>query len=118
MSETDEMAVKLTRPVDFKILDALSDGRRDLGANIAIRIDEGRGYVNTRLPDLKGDRLVERVGPADNTGLYQISERGVAALVLRDSYDDGPEWEQAIDDLAEDVEIVGPEILVDGEPLE
>lgn len=118
MSKSDDQAVKLKRPTDFEILGCLSDGRREMAVNVAARLGKNRGYINTRLPQLADYRLVEAIGPAENTGLYQITERGVAALVLRDSYDDGPEWEQAVDDLAEDVEIVGPEILVDGEPLE
>ena len=32
--------IRLTQPTDFLILDALSDGKRDVASNIAKRIDK------------------------------------------------------------------------------
>ena len=78
--------MRLVQPTDFEILDALSDGRRNTAANIAHLIDRNRGYINTRLPILADYRLVSRVGPAPNSGLYEITARGRAALQHRDQY--------------------------------
>ena len=78
--------MKLTRPTDFEILDALSEGRRNVAANIAIEIDKERGYVNTRLPVLADYQLVKKVGPTSNSGLYEITRRGLAVLHLNEEY--------------------------------
>jgi len=78
--------MRLVQPTDFEILDALSDGRRNTAANIAHLIDRNRSYINTRLPILADYTLIERVGPAPNSGLYVICPRGRAALQHRDQY--------------------------------
>lgn len=80
--------MRLVQPTDFDILDALSDGRRNTAANIAHLIDRNRSYINTRLPILADYGLIERVGPAPNSGLYVICSRGRAALQHRDQYGD------------------------------
>jgi len=80
--------MRLTSPTDFDILDALSDGRRNNAVNIAHELDRNRSYINTRLPVLADYGLVERVGPAPNSGLYAITERGQAVLEHRETYDD------------------------------
>ena len=115
MSETVTEIVKLKRPVDFEILEAFSDGERDVGVNIAQRLDRNRGYINTRLPQLEDYGLLQRVGPAERSGLYQITVRGVAALSIRDEYDTGPEFEDRIDERAVDIEIVRPQIVDESE---
>ena len=43
-------------------------------------------HVNTRLPHLADRGLVENVGPAEWSGLYELTERGEAALYYRDVY--------------------------------
>ncbi|MFB6305003.1 MAG: winged helix-turn-helix transcriptional regulator [Haloferacaceae archaeon] len=80
--------MKLSRPTDFDILEALSDGKRNTAANLAHEIDKNRSYINTRLPVLDDYGLITRVGPAPNSGLYEIAERGLAALEHRDAYGD------------------------------
>jgi hypothetical protein len=45
-------------------------------------------YINTRLPILADYRLISRVGPAPNSGLYEISDRGLAALDNREAYNE------------------------------
>jgi predicted transcriptional regulator len=62
--------MRLVQPTDFDILTALSDGKRKTAANIAQLIEKNRGYINTRLPILADYGLIERVGPAPNSGLY------------------------------------------------
>jgi len=78
--------MRLVQPTDFEILHALSDGRRNTAANIAHMLEKNRGYVNTRLPVLADYRLLSRVGPAPNSGLYEITNRGRAALDNREVY--------------------------------
>jgi len=72
--------VRLVDPTDFQILEALSDGRRNIAANIAIELDKDRAYVNTRLPELEDYGLIERIGPAQNSGLYEITDEGRETL--------------------------------------
>lgn len=80
--------MRLARPTDFEILEALADGKRNNAVNIAEILDKNRAYINTRLPILADYDLVERVGPAPNSGLYVITERGRCAYEHRDAYDD------------------------------
>lgn len=111
MRNADNGVVKLKQPIDFRVLEAMSDGRRDKGANIAIRIDEDRMYVNNRLNDLAEYGLFEKIGPAENTGLYQITPKGVAAMELEDGYERGRKWEEAVEACAQRVEIRDPETV-------
>lgn len=83
--------MKLAVPTDFEILHALSDGRRNNAVNLAHELDKNRSYVNTRLPILMDYGLLERVGPAPNSGLYEITAKGETVLELRDVYEEDPE---------------------------
>lgn len=83
--------MKLAVPTDFEILDALSDGKRNNAVNLSHDLDKNRAYINTRLPVLADYGLVERVGPAPNSGLYEITEKGQVALEHRDAYERGEE---------------------------
>ena len=97
-NEVDYQKMKLVEPTDFEVLDALSDGKRNTAANVAAILDRNRSYINTRLPVLADYGLVKRVGPAPNSGLYAITERGKAALKHRDSYqDDDADFEARLD---------------------
>jgi DNA-binding MarR family transcriptional regulator len=78
--------MKLTQPTDFDILSVLSDGKRNNAVNIAEILDQERSYMNTRLPVLEDYGLIESVGPAENSGLYVITERGQQALQYQDKY--------------------------------
>ncbi|WP_369333268.1 MULTISPECIES: ArsR family transcriptional regulator [unclassified Halorubrum] len=73
------MRTRLVHPTDFQILEALSDGRRDTAVNLVMIQDKNRDYINTRLPILADEGLIHRIGPADSSGLYQITPRGVVA---------------------------------------
>lgn len=88
--------MKLASPTDFDILESLSDGKRNTAANIAIEIDRDRAYINTRLPLLEDQGLVARIGPAPNSGLYEITSRGQAALKHRSAYQDGSQDFEAL----------------------
>ena len=78
--------MRLTVPTDFDILDALADGQRNNAANLAYVLDRNRPYLNTRLPHLADYGLLDRVGPASNSGLYVITERGRVAAENREAY--------------------------------
>lgn len=78
--------MKLAVPTDFEILDALSDGKRNTAANLSYILDKDRSYINTRLPVLADYGLVDRIGPAPNSGLYEVTEKGVAAVELQEQY--------------------------------
>jgi predicted transcriptional regulator len=80
--------MKLTQPTDFEILEMLDDHGRNVAANLAIHLDRDRAYLNTRLPYLLDYGLVEKIGPSDKSGLYEITDHGRAALECREQYDD------------------------------
>ena len=92
--------MRLTQPTDFDILVALDEHGRNIAANLALHIDRDRAYLNTRLPHLSDHGLVRKVGPATNSGLYELTERGRAAIVYRDSYEEfGPDrFETVVND--------------------
>lgn len=96
---TCEGAMKLAVPTDFEILEALSDGKRNTAANLSYILDKDRSYINTRLPVLADYELVERIGPAPNSGLYEITEKGIAAVDLQDRYrEEGVDFDALLDD--------------------
>jgi len=80
--------MRLTVPTDFEILQILSNGRRNNAINIAAHLDKNRSYINTRLPVLTDYGLLNRVGPAVNSGLYEITEKGRIAARHRAEYED------------------------------
>ena len=90
--------MKLVQPTDFDVLSVLADGRRNTAANIAHHIDKNRAYINTRLPILADYGLIERVGPAPNSGLYEITARGEAAVEYREVYGEVDDFAVVIDD--------------------
>ncbi|WP_331232735.1 hypothetical protein [Natronorarus salvus] len=100
----DDASGMLLRDVDFDILEELSDGRRNVGANIAGLTDWERSYVNQRLPHLADYRLVRRIGPSEKSGLYEITPRGLAVLELKDVHDHrSPEFEDVVDERADEL---------------
>ncbi|MFB6120428.1 MAG: ArsR family transcriptional regulator [Halobacteriaceae archaeon] len=90
--------MRLVVPTDFEILEALAEGGRNNAANLAYELDRDRSYINTRLPILADYDLVERIGPAPNSGLYEITARGERAVEHRDVY---PEDESEFEALLE-----------------
>lgn len=71
---------------DFKILEVLASGKRNVAANVALEIDADRGYINNRFGYLLSEDLVERVGPKERSGLYEITTKGQVAVKHRDTY--------------------------------
>jgi hypothetical protein len=90
--------VKLTE-TDFLILERLHEGR-NLAANIALEIDRARNYVNQRMPYLLDYDLVEKVGPMEGSGLYELTERGRLAYEHRSKYhDESVDFDDFLDEL-------------------
>lgn len=91
--------MKLVHPTDFEILDSLSDGKRNTAANLAIEIDRDRAYINSRLPILADYDLVDQVGPAERSGLYEITDKGAVAAEHPDPYlDDDVDFEDFLEE--------------------
>ena len=85
---------------DFKILESLADGERNIAANIALEIDANRGYINNRFSYLLSNDLVQRVGPKEQSGLYQITEKGEVAIEHKQRYlnDEVDDFESFVED--------------------
>jgi predicted transcriptional regulator len=96
---TTDPPVKLQRPTDFLILEYLQKNGRNVASNISIEIDKSRSHVNVRLPMLEDYGLVDKIGPAERSGLYEITPLGEAAIKLQDRYDDEDvDFEDLIED--------------------
>lgn len=91
----------ILRPADFSILDKLTEGR-NVAANISEEIDVSRPYTTERLAQMADYGLVRRIGPNENVGLYEITDRGYAALAHREEYGEVEDFEQLIDAALED----------------
>ena len=95
--------MRLTAPTDFEILQALSDGKRNNASNLSHVLDKNRSYINTRLPVLADYGLVERVGPAPNSGLYVITEKGTIVAELAEEYaDDDVDFDALVEERLEE----------------
>lgn len=78
--------MKLRQPTDFLILEALLSYGRNVAPNLAQITGKSRKNINNRLPVLDDYSLVQKIGPAERSGLYEITERGRVVLQLRDEY--------------------------------
>jgi hypothetical protein len=78
--------VKLVVPTDFEIMEAMSDGRRQTAPNLSEITGRKSRYMNNRLATLAGGGYVKKAGPSDNSGMYVITKKGLAALDHRDEY--------------------------------
>lgn len=90
--------MKLRQPTDFLVLQALAEEGRNVAPNLAVRTGKSRANINTRLPVLEDYSLVTKVGPADRSGLYEITERGRYAVALRDRYGLVPDFGRLIEE--------------------
>lgn len=88
--------VKLRQPTDFLILEALEETGRNVAPNLASHTGKSRKNINTRLPVLEDYGLVEKVGPADRSGLYEITNLGKSALVHQSEYDEVEDFDSLI----------------------
>ncbi len=89
--------VRLVQPTDFLILEALDEHGRNVAPNLEHHTEKSRKNINNRLPVLEDYGLVEKVGPAENSGLYEITERGLLALEHRDEYDEVDDFGEYLD---------------------
>ncbi len=89
--------MKLRQPTDFLILEALQLYGRNVAPNLAAHIDKSRKNINTRLPVLLDYGLVDKIGPSDNSGLYEVTEKGVVVLQLRDAYNEVEDFDGLVD---------------------
>lgn len=90
--------MKLRRPTDFLILEGLDEHGRNVATNLAKHVDKSRKNINVRLPVLADYGLVRKIGPAERSGLYEITEYGRTALVYRDRYGDVDDFETLIEE--------------------
>ncbi|QRV17577.1 winged helix-turn-helix transcriptional regulator (plasmid) [Haloterrigena salifodinae] len=89
--------MKLRQPTDFLILEALEEKGRNVATNLAEHTGKSRKNINTRLPVLEDYGLVRKIGPAERSGLYEVTSTGKAALVYRDQYDEVDDFESLIE---------------------
>ena len=89
--------MKLRQPTDFLILEALEDKGRNVATNLAAHTGKSRKNINTRLPVLEDYGLVEKIGPAERSGLYEITSLGKAALVYQDQYGEVDDFDALIE---------------------
>lgn len=89
--------MKLRQPTDFLILEALQVYGRNVAPNIAELIDKSRKNINTRLPVLWDYGLVKKIGPAEHSGLYEITDKGHVVLQLRDAYDSTEDFDALVE---------------------
>ena len=84
---------------DFKILNVLASGKRNVAANVALEIDVDRGYINSRFGYLLSEDLVERVGPKERSGLYEITPKGQVAVEHKQVYfaDESDDFESFVE---------------------
>ncbi|WP_207589797.1 ArsR family transcriptional regulator [Halomontanus rarus] len=88
--------MKLRQPTDFRILEALEETGRNVATNLEAHTDKSRENINTRLPVLADYGLVEKIGPAERSGLYEITADGKSALIHEDQYEDVDDFESLI----------------------
>ncbi|ELY53434.1 hypothetical protein C491_21136 [Natronococcus amylolyticus DSM 10524] len=89
--------MKLRQPTDFLILEELEDKGRNVATNLAQHTGKSRKNVNTRLPVLEDYGLVQKIGPAERSGLYEITRLGKAAIIYQDEYDDADDFESLLE---------------------
>lgn len=89
--------MRLRQPTDFLILEALEETGRNVATNLSIYTGKNRKNINTRLPVLEDYDLVEKIGPAEYSGVYEITPLGKAALVHQDQYDEVDDFEELLE---------------------
>jgi len=101
--------MKLRRPTDFLILEALEQRGRNVATNLQHHTGKSRKNVNTRLPVLADYGLVEKIGPAEHSGLYEVTLRGRLAALYRDRYGVVEDFEAFLDEKLNDADGRGGE---------
>jgi hypothetical protein len=97
--------MKLKRPTDFLILEYLEEEGRNVAPNIGAGIGKKKSYINCQLPMLHAYGLVDKIGPSEYSGLYEITNRGRAVLKHREKYGEkNVDFEQLIEETAENLD--------------
>ena len=89
--------MRLRRPTDFLVLAALAETGRNVAPNLAHHTGKSRKNVNGRLPILADYGLVDKIGPAEHSGLYEVTSLGEAALAHRDRYGQVDDFEALLE---------------------
>ena len=89
--------MRLRQPTDFLILQALDARGRNVATNLAEITEKSRKNINSRLPVLADYGLVRKIGPAERSGLYEITETGERALGYRNQYDEVDDFERLLE---------------------
>lgn len=76
-------------PIDFDLLDALDEHGRNVARNLARVTEYDRDRINDRLSKLSRTPVLEHIGPAEMSGLYEITEEGKLLLEHRNQYGGG-----------------------------
>lgn len=92
-----KQTVKLRRPTDFLILEGLAEYGRNVATNLTHHIGKSRKNINTRLPVLNDFGLVRKIGPAEHSGLYEITQKGQVALRYRDQYGEVDDFDSLLE---------------------
>lgn len=93
--------MQLVDPTDYAILAFLATRGRNNAVNLATGLDYDRSYVNTRLRALATAGYITRVGPAANSGLYEITDAGYTELAAWTTYDSDELDEVDFDELVD-----------------
>lgn len=110
--------MRLRQPTDFLILEALHTYGRNVATNVAETTGKSRKNVNNRLPVLADYGLVRKIGPAERSGLYEITDEGRAAVELREEYDRTEDFEALVEHRLENTAAQSTAVAARGEPLE
>jgi predicted transcriptional regulator len=89
--------MRLRRPTDFLILEALQAHGRNVATNLAEHTGKSRKNINSRLPVLADYGLVNKIGPANRSGLYELTKKGKVALMYQDKYDEVEDFGELVE---------------------
>lgn len=78
--------MKLTDPTSFQVLRVIADGRPQTATNLGEILDQDARYMSNQLNDLHKIGLVRRVGVAETSRMFEITEKGKIALEYADKY--------------------------------
>lgn len=76
----------LTLPTDKRLIKQLSNGKRETPKNLSVILDADRTYLSNRLRDLEKLGYVSSPGPADRSGMYEITDLGRIVSYHLDKY--------------------------------
>ncbi|AXR78976.1 ArsR family transcriptional regulator [Natrarchaeobaculum sulfurireducens] len=89
--------MKLRYETDFLILEGLEEHGRNVATNLSHHIDRTRKNINVRLPVLQDYGLVNKIGPVEHSGLYEINDYGRTALHYQDQYEEVDDFEALLE---------------------